>query len=59
MSTDCVTALKLQLFTVTTLCPFREFPIGNTAITVGLMVRPKPGTMLLFRFEVPRQKKSR
>jgi hypothetical protein len=35
----------------------REFPIGNTAITVGLMVRLKPGTMLLFRFEVPRDQK--
>jgi hypothetical protein len=31
-----------------------EFPIGNTAITVGLMVKPKPGNMLLFRFVGPR-----
>jgi hypothetical protein len=36
---------------------FSEFPIGNTAITVGLMEGPKPGTMLLFRFEVPRDQK--
>jgi hypothetical protein len=34
-----------------------EFPIGNTAITVGLMERLKPGTMLLFCFEVPRDQK--
>jgi hypothetical protein len=34
-----------------------EFPIGNTAITVSLMVGHKPGTMLLFRFEVPRDQK--
>jgi hypothetical protein len=34
-----------------------EFPIGNTAITVGLMETPKTGTMLLFRFEVPRDQK--
>jgi membrane-bound metal-dependent hydrolase YbcI (DUF457 family) len=36
---------------------FSEFPTGNTAITVGLMERLKPGTMLLFRFEVPRDQK--
>jgi hypothetical protein len=36
---------------------FSEFPIGNTAITVGLMVRLKPGTMLLFGFEVHRDQK--
>jgi hypothetical protein len=36
---------------------FSEFPIGNTAITVGLMERLKPGTMLLFCFEVPRDQK--
>jgi hypothetical protein len=36
---------------------FKELPIANTAITVGLMERLKPGTMLLFRFEVPRDQK--
>jgi hypothetical protein len=36
---------------------FSEFPIGNTAITVGLMARLKPDIMLLFRFEVPKDQK--
>jgi hypothetical protein len=36
---------------------FSEYPMKNTAIIVGLMERLKPGTILLFRFEVPRDQK--
>jgi hypothetical protein len=36
---------------------FSKFPIENITITVYLMVRHKPGTMLLFHFKVPRDQK--
>ena len=34
-----------------------NFPYREEAITVGLMVRLKPGTMITFCFEVPRHQK--
>ena len=36
---------------------FSEFPYREVAITVGGTVRPRPGTDLLFHFDVPRGQK--
>jgi hypothetical protein len=52
-----ISKVEAQFYFFTRSIIFSEFPMGNTAITVGLMVRLKPGTMLLFRFKVPRDQK--